>query len=151
MSLMKMRQRMKMKWAESLQGREFRAPPSVGRILLHSTVAAILGGISLRSLLEEGQESAAAGVLAAAIFALLAHVNWQRLREAQNEGLLPRRILCPDCEAPIALNAEERRVGRFSCASCGEDFEIIDEQRTPRTSTSNGPSGKPPRSESEKV
>jgi len=128
MSLMKMRQRIEENAVKSWPGQAFRAPPSVGRIVLHSIAATILGSLTVWRVLE-GQDLAEIGVLVYAtfIFALLAHVNWQRFKEARDEALLPQRILCPSCEASIALSAEERKGGRFSCASCGEDFEITDE------------------------
>ncbi len=128
MALMKIRQMatesMRSRWPLSL----FQGPASVVKVFAYSAFAILIGGLSFWLMIVNGNGSAKLGLLFATIIALAAHAQWLSVKEARNKELLPKRILCPSCEASIVLRADERQDGRFACPACGEDFEIINEK-----------------------
>ncbi len=127
MGLMKIRKMATAYMVNRWPGSPFRGPATVAKVVTYSALAILTGGLSLWSTIVKGQD-AGLGLLCAAVLALVAHAHMIRLKQVREQELLPECILCPSCEASIALGADERQEGRFACPSCGEDFEIVDER-----------------------
>ena len=125
MSLMKMREQIRVNAASSWRAREARVPASLGQIRVQFAIAALLGIGGFLMLISGNESAGTSGLMTGGFFALVADINRRRLRDAQDaELLLPERILCPSCEASLVLSLEERDSGRFACNTCGKDFEV---------------------------